>query len=153
MYCRLCRSPLRWGCLLPGASRGGAKKGNRGQEKWTWYRRWGLFCSFGLGVCFSLLGSLSVKLMPRPKIDQAKFGSLVTAFMAPAGGLAADRRCHRPAGLPAGSDFRVRHDGSLHFPLRRAKSYGAVFFACLLFGFGAMALNVGGQHAASPCAV
>ena len=43
-----------------------------------------LFCSFGLGVCFSLLGSLSVKLMPRLKIDQAKFGSLVTVFMSAA---------------------------------------------------------------------
>ena len=40
-----------------------------------------LLCSFGLGVCFSLLGAISVKLMPRLKIDQAKFGSLVTAFM------------------------------------------------------------------------
>jgi MFS family permease len=40
-----------------------------------------LLCVFGLGMCFSLLGSISVKLMPRLKIDQGKFGSLISAFM------------------------------------------------------------------------
>jgi len=40
-----------------------------------------LSCVFGLGMCFSLLGSISVKLMPRLKIDQGKFGSLISVFM------------------------------------------------------------------------
>ena len=40
-----------------------------------------LLCVFGLGTCFSLLGSISVKLMPRLEIDQGKFGALVSAFM------------------------------------------------------------------------
>ena len=33
-----------------------------------------LLCVFGLGVCFSLLGSISVKLMPRVQIDAGRFG-------------------------------------------------------------------------------
>jgi hypothetical protein len=41
-----------------------------------------LLCVLGLGMCFSLLGSISVKLMPRLGIDQGKFGSLISAFMA-----------------------------------------------------------------------
>jgi len=40
-----------------------------------------LLSVFGLGMCFALLGSISVKLMPRLKIDQGKFGSLISAFM------------------------------------------------------------------------
>ena len=40
-----------------------------------------LLSSFGLGMCFSLLGSISVKLMPRLNIDKGKFGSLISAFM------------------------------------------------------------------------
>ncbi len=103
-----------------------------------------LFCSFGLGVCFSLLGSLSVKLMPRLKIDQAKFGSLVTAFMSACLvaslliGVVTDRLGYRPVAI-----FGFAMTAVCIFLFARAKSYGAVFFACLLFGFGAMALNVG----------
>ena len=37
-----------------------------------------LMCVFGLGMCFSILGSISVKLMPRLKIDQGKFGTLIS---------------------------------------------------------------------------
>ena len=40
-----------------------------------------LLSVFGLGMCFSLLGSISIKLMPRIKMDQSKFGSLISAFM------------------------------------------------------------------------
>lgn len=32
-----------------------------------------LMCVYGLGSCFALLGSTSVKLMPRLRIDQGKF--------------------------------------------------------------------------------
>ena len=40
-----------------------------------------MLCAFGLGVCFSLLGSISVKLMPRVKIDAGRFGTLISIFM------------------------------------------------------------------------
>ena len=40
-----------------------------------------LLASFGVGMCFSLLGSVSVKLMPRLNIDTGRFGSLVSALM------------------------------------------------------------------------
>ena len=40
-----------------------------------------LLCVYGLGSCFALLGSISVKLMPRLGIDQGKFGAIVSAFM------------------------------------------------------------------------
>ena len=40
-----------------------------------------LLCVFGLGMCFTLLGSISVKLMPRLKIHQGKFGTLISSFM------------------------------------------------------------------------
>ena len=40
-----------------------------------------LMCVFGLGMCFALLGSISVKLMPRVKIDEGKFGTLISTFM------------------------------------------------------------------------
>ena len=38
-----------------------------------------LSCVFGLGMSFALLGSLSVKLMPRLKIDTARFGFVILA--------------------------------------------------------------------------
>ena len=40
-----------------------------------------LLGSFGLGVCFSLLGAISVKLMPRLGIDKGQFGTLISLFM------------------------------------------------------------------------
>ncbi|MHC5093152.1 MAG: hypothetical protein ACYSO2_04540 [Planctomycetota bacterium] len=40
-----------------------------------------MLCAFGLGVCFSLLGSISVKLIPRIQIDAGKFGTLISTFM------------------------------------------------------------------------
>ena len=41
-----------------------------------------LLSVFGLGMCFSLLGSISIKLMPRIKMDQGKFGSLISVCYA-----------------------------------------------------------------------
>ena len=40
-----------------------------------------LACVFGLGMSFALLGSISVKLLPRLNIDQGKFGTMISAFM------------------------------------------------------------------------
>jgi fucose permease len=101
-----------------------------------------LLCSFGLGVCFSLLGAISVKLMPRLKIDQAKFGSLVTAFMSAClvasllMGVITDRLGYKPVAI-----FGFCAAAACIFLLARSRSYVAAFVTCLLFGFGAMALN------------
>jgi fucose permease len=101
-----------------------------------------VLCSFGLGVCFSLLGSISVKLMPRLKIDQAKFGTLVTAFMGAClvasllMGVITDRLGYRPVAV-----FGFTASAVCILLLARSRSYAAVFASCLLFGFGAMALN------------
>lgn len=101
-----------------------------------------LLCSFGLGVCFSLLGAISVKLMPRLKIDQAKFGTLVTAFMSAClvasllMGVVTDRLGYRPVAV-----FGFAATAVCILLLARSRSYAAVFASCLLFGFGAMALN------------
>jgi fucose permease len=101
-----------------------------------------LLCSFGLGVCFSLLGAISVKLMPRLKIDQAKFGTLVTAFMSAClvasllMGVITDRLGYKPVAV-----FGFALSAVCILLLARSRSYAAVFASCLLFGFGAMALN------------
>ena len=101
-----------------------------------------LLCSFGLGVCFSLLGAISVKLMPRLRIDQAKFGTLVTAFMSSClvasllMGVITDRLGYKPVAA-----FGFVAAAACIFLLARSMSYAAVFGSCLLFGFGAMALN------------
>lgn len=101
-----------------------------------------LSCSFGLGVCFSLLGAISVKLMPRLKIDQARFGTLVTAFMSAClvasllMGVVTDRLGYRPVAI-----FGFAMTAVCILLLARSRSYAAVLASCLLFGFGAMALN------------
>ena len=101
-----------------------------------------LLCSFGLGVCFSLLGAISVKLMPRLKIDQARFGTLVTGFMSAClvasllMGVVTDRAGHKPVAV-----FGFALAAVCIFLLARSKSFATVFASCLLLGFGAMALN------------
>jgi fucose permease len=101
-----------------------------------------LLCSFGLGVCFSLLGAISVKLMPRLKIDQAKFGSLVTVFMSSClvaslmMGVIVDRLGYKPVAI-----FGFCAAAACIFLLARSRSYAAASLTCMLFGFGAMALN------------
>jgi fucose permease len=95
-----------------------------------------LLCVFGLGVCFSLLGSISVKLMPRLKIDQGKFGSLISVFMLSclvaslALGVTIDKIGYKPVAI---------------FIFAYGKTYDAVLLPCLLLGFGAMALNTAGN--------
>jgi fucose permease len=98
--------------------------------------------SFGLGLCFSLLGAISVKLMPRLRIDQAKFGSLVTAFMSACLvaslviGVVIDRLGYKPV---AATGFVL--SAVCILLLARSRSYAAVLLSCSLLGFGAMALN------------
>jgi fucose permease len=105
-----------------------------------------LLCVFGLGMCFSLLGSISVKLMPRLKIDQGKFGSLISAFMFTClvasliTGVVVDRIGYKPVAI-----FGFIATAVCIFILARGQTYGTALLPCLLLGFGAMALNTAGN--------
>jgi len=105
-----------------------------------------LMCVFGLGMCFSLLGSISVKLMPRLKIDQGKFGSLISAFMIVClvasliTGVVVDKVGFKPVAI-----FGFIAIAVCIFILANAKSYAMAFISCLLLGFGAMAVNTTGN--------
>jgi len=105
-----------------------------------------LLCVFGLGMCFSLLGSISVKLIPRLKIDRGKFGSLISAFMLTCliasliVGVVVDKIGYRPVAI-----FGFVVTAICIFILARGKTYVVVFLPCLLLGFGAMALNTVGN--------
>ena len=105
-----------------------------------------LLCVFGLGMCFSLLGSISVKLMPRLKIDQGKFGTLISAFMITCliasliMGVVVDKIGYKPV-----ATFGFIVIALCFFILARGKSYVMVLLPCLLLGFGAMAVNTVGN--------
>lgn len=105
-----------------------------------------LLSVFGLGMSFALLGSISVKLMPRLKIDQSKFGSLISAFMFACLiasliiGVVTDAIGYKPVAM-AGFVLTAL----VIFLLAFAKNYAATLTACLLLGFGAMALNTAGN--------
>ena len=105
-----------------------------------------LLCVFGLGMCFSLLGSIGVKLMPRLKIDQGKFGSLISAFMFTCliasliMGVVVDK-----IGYKAVAVFGFIATAACIFILARGKTYITAVVPCLLLGFGAMALNAAGN--------
>lgn len=105
-----------------------------------------LLCVFGLGMCFSLLGSISVKLMPRLKIDQGKFGSLISAFMFTCliasliAGVVVDKTGYKPVAI-----FGFAATAICILILARGQTYGAALLPCLLLGFGAMALNTAGN--------
>ena len=101
---------------------------------------------FGLGMCFALLGSVSVKLMPRLNIDQGKFGTLVSIFMFSClvasliMGVLVDTVGFKIVGV---GGFLAT--AACIFLLARGKNFGAAAVACLLLGFGAMALNTIGN--------
>lgn len=101
-----------------------------------------LLCVFGLGMCFALLGSLSVKLMPRLKIDTARFGTLISSFMitclvaSVVIGALIDLWGHKP--------FAIIGFILVAFcvlVIARTQTYGSVLASCLLLGVGAMCLN------------
>ena len=105
-----------------------------------------LLSVFGLGMSFSLLGSIGVKLMPRIKIDQGKFGSLISAFMftcllaSLVMGVITDSIGYKPVAI-----FGFVATAVCIFILAYGKSYKSVLVPCLLLGFGAMALNTAGN--------
>ncbi len=101
-----------------------------------------LLCVFGLGTCMALLGSISVKLMPRLKIDQGKFGALVSTFMLAClaasmiVGIIIDVVGYKPVAV---SGFIL--SGLCTFWIARGRTYASVLVPCVLLGFGAIALN------------
>ncbi len=101
---------------------------------------------FGLGMCFSLLGSISVKLMPRLNIDQGKFGSMISAFMFAClvasliVGVVTDKIGYQPVAI-----FGFVATAICIFVFANAKTYNAAIVPCVLLGFGAMALNTVGN--------
>ncbi len=105
-----------------------------------------LMSTFGLGMCFSLLGSISVKLMPRLNIDQGKFGNLISAFMfsclvgSLVTGVVSDKIGYQPVAV-IGFFLTV----ACILILAYGKTYTTVVLPCLLLGFGAMAMNTVGN--------
>ncbi len=105
-----------------------------------------LSCVFGLGLCFSLLGSISVKLMPRLAIDRGRFGTLISAFMFTClvvsllVGVVTDKVGYGPVAV---FGFAAAALGILL--LARAKTFASAVLCCVGLGFGAMALNTAGN--------
>lgn len=105
-----------------------------------------LMCVFGLGMCFCLLGSISVKLMPRVKIDEAKFGTLISVFMFSCLvaslmiGVITDSVGYKWVAV-----FGFAATAICIFILAFGKVYMSVVIPCILLGFGAMALNTAGN--------
>jgi fucose permease len=105
-----------------------------------------LLCVFGLGMSLTLLGSISIKLMPRLKVGRAKFGSLISLFMFSCliavliVGVTVDKIGHKPIAV---AGFLIT--GLCILVLAYGKTYGAALGACLLLGCGAMALNTAGN--------
>jgi len=103
-------------------------------------------CVFGLGMSFSLLGSVSVKLMPRLKIDQGGFGTLVSVFMftclvaSVIIGLMVDKWGFKALAIVGFVALALAM-----LALARATTYGLTILACLLLGVGAMCVNTVGN--------
>jgi len=101
-----------------------------------------VLCVFGLGMCFSLLGSISVKLMPRLKIDTARFGTLISGLMISCVvaslvvGVLIDKWGHQPFAIIGFVLVAI-----CIFTIARARTYNMVLAAFLVLGIGAMCLN------------
>lgn len=112
----------------------------------TWTLIVGLSGAFGLGMCFAMLGSIAVKMMPCMNIDQAKFGSMISAFMfacliaSLAVGVLQDKLGFKAVAVIG---FAVAAVSVLI--LANAKNYNAGAVACVLLGIGAMACNTTGN--------
>ncbi|MCX7817870.1 MAG: MFS transporter [Kiritimatiellae bacterium] len=106
----------------------------------------GLSGAFGLGMCFAMLGSIAVKMMPRMSIDSAKFGSMISAFMfacliaSLVVGTLQDK-----LGFQAVAIIGFVAAAASVLILANAKNYNAGVIACVLLGIGAMACNTTGN--------
>ena len=111
-----------------------------------WTQVVGLSGSFGLGMCFAILGSIAVKMMPRMGIDQAKFGTMISAFMfacliaSLAVGVMMDTLGYQTVAIIGFAAAAVAI-----LMLANAKSFKAGLIACILLGIGAMACNTTGN--------
>lgn len=105
-----------------------------------------ILCVFGLGMCLTLLGSISVKLMPRLKIDKGKFGSLISTFMFSClvasliMGVVIDKIGYKPVAV-----FGFAATALCILLLAQGKTFVMAAVACIFLGFGAMALNTAGN--------
>lgn len=105
-----------------------------------------LLSLYGLGSCFALLGSISVKLMPRLGIDKGQFGTLISVFMFSCLlvslilGVTIDTVGFKPVAI-AGFVLTA----GVIFILMKAKTYTSTVIACMLLGLGAMSLNTAGN--------
>ncbi len=105
-----------------------------------------LMCVFGLGMSFALLGSISVKLMPRLKIDEGRFGTLISTFMftcllaSLVIGVITDAVGYKWVAV---TGFLAT--AGCIFMLAAGKNYTSVLMPCILLGIGAMALNTAGN--------
>jgi len=115
-------------------------------ESTMWTIATGLSGAFGLGVCFSLLGTIAVKMMPRLKIDQSQFGTMISVFMfssliaSLAVGVLMDKMGYRAVAI---TGFLAA--AACVFMLAYARGYKTGLMACALLGIGAMACNTTGN--------
>ena len=106
----------------------------------NWTVAVGLGGAFGLGMCFAVLGSIAVKMMPRMNIDSAKFGTMISAFMfvclvaSLAVGVLQDKLGYQTVAIVG---FAAA--AASIFILANARTAGAGMAACVLLGIGAMA--------------
>jgi len=107
-------------------------------------------CVMGLGLCFSLWGAISVKLMPRLGIDKGQFGTLISLFMGSClilslvMGVVLDSVGYMPVAV-----FGFVMTSCCLFVLAYARTFPALLGMCALLGAGAMALNTAGNTLAT----
>ncbi len=107
-------------------------------------------CVMGLGLCFSLWGTISVKLIPRLGIDKGQFGTLISLFMGSClllslvMGVVLDSVGYMPVAV-----FGFAMTSVCLFLLAYARTFPVVLGACVLLGAGAMALNTAGNTLAT----
>ncbi len=107
-------------------------------------------CVMGLGLCFSLWGAISVKLIPRLGIDKGQFGTLISLFMGSClllslvMGVVLDSVGYMPVAA-----FGFGMTSFCLFLLAYARTFPVVLGACVLLGAGAMALNTAGNTLAT----
>jgi fucose permease len=105
-----------------------------------------LSCVFGLGMSFSLFGSIGVKMMPRLAIDRSRFGTLISYFMFTClvtsliTGVITDEVGYKPVAI-----FGFLSVSLCIFLLARSRTYASTVPCCILLGLGAMALNTAGN--------
>ncbi|MEN6310412.1 MAG: MFS transporter, partial [Acidobacteriota bacterium] len=105
-----------------------------------------LLCVFGVGLGFSLFGSIGIKLMPRLGIDRGRFGTLISIYMFTCLvvsliiGMVTDKVGYGPVAV-----FGFAATALSLFLLARMRTYGSIVPCCLLLGCGAMALNTAGN--------